>query len=241
MAKESVIVFDGEDKFIAPREKEFDKIVGFANVVGQNDTRDVAAPVTPQDEAPTPTPSPAQMALPVPSDADFCERAEAYIRTNGGGSASPSDIMEVANNFRANCQRPPSEVRPELLTVNWSSLSCDEIDAKIREIQDFLAVVRIVPEERSRYEASVERGMAAKTEKCGVTPPSLPDVPPTPTPTPTPKPTPILAGLGIPPSKGGAAGGGGGEKPQEKKKSNLWIWLLVAAGAYLLLSGDKKN
>lgn len=243
MAKESVIVFDGEDKFIAPKEKEFDKIVGFANVVGVGDTREAVAPAREIDDTPTPAPSPAQMAIPIPSDADFCERAEAYIRTNGGGSASPSDVMEVANNFRANCQRPQSDVRPELLAINWGSLSCDEITAKIQEIQDYLAVVRIQPEERSRFEASIERGQAAKTEKCGVTPPALPDLPPTPTPTPTPTPPPsrptippVLGGLGVPPSKGAAAGGGGSEKSEPKKKTNWLIWALIGGAALYLLT-----
>ena len=237
MAKESVIVFDGEDKFIAPKEKEFDKIVGFANVVGSpdSDTREAIAAPTPQkDEAPTPLPSPPQMAIPVPSDADFCERAENYIRTNGGGTASPSDVMEVLNNFRANCQRPPTDTRPELLTINWDSLSCDDIQNKIKEIEDLLSVIRIAPEEREKYLASIERGQAVKATKCGITNPKLPDVPPPPPP-PPPKP-PVLTGLGVPPPKGGGAAAGGGEKVEPKKKSNWLIWVLLGGAALYLLT-----
>jgi hypothetical protein len=228
MAKETVIVFDGEDKFIATKNKEYDKVTGFANVVGAGEN-------TPSTAESLFTP-PEKMPIPSPSDSAFCEKAEYFIRTNGNNTATPEEVMQVAASFRQNCQRPTPDVEPSLLVINWASLSCDEITAKIKEIEDLLAVSRMPLEERARYEAAVERGKEAKVEKCGITPPALPDLPPPPTPTPTPKP--ILSGLGIPPKRSGGADGGG---QQEKKKSNLWIWLLVAAGAYLLLSGDKKN
>lgn len=229
MAKESVIVFAGEDKFIAKKDRDFNKVTGFSNVVGE-----INSPTQQSTDTPT------LNSIPSPSDADFCTRAEEFIRTNGNGTATPDVVMQVYSQFQANCQRPQPDVQPALLTINWVSLSCDEIDAKIKEIQDFLSVSRMIPEERTRYEASLERGTLAKTEKCGIRPPALPDVPPapTPTPTPTPKPT-VLTNLGVPPKKGGASGGG--EEKKEEKKSNLWIWLLIAAGAYLLLSSDKKG
>ena len=34
MAKESVIVFDGEDKFIAKKNKQYNKFTGYGNYVG---------------------------------------------------------------------------------------------------------------------------------------------------------------------------------------------------------------
>ena len=240
MAKERVIVFDGEDKFIAKKGKEFNKITGFANVVGaEGETiSNIASPETPTTVSDA-------LVIPNPSDADFCTKADEFIRTNGGGRATPDVVMQVFSQFQANCQRPQPDVEPTLLTIDWDSLSCDEINTKIQAIQDLLAVARMVGEERARYEAALERGNAAKVQKCGVTPPALPDVPPPPTPAPLPAPTPKpaspLVNLGVPPARGGAASGGGSGDKKEEKKSNLWIWLLVAAGAYLLLSSDKKN
>jgi len=231
MAKESVIVFDGEDKFIAKKDRDFNKQTGFSNLVGANGES------TASDITPNPLTPPDKVAVPSPIDSDFCSRAQVFISTNGNGTATPQEVMQVYSDFQANCQRPQPDVEPALLTVDWASLSCDEIASKAKEIEDLLSVSRMPQEQRARYEAALERARMSQTEKCGVTPPALPDLPP-----PPPKLPPtgvVLSGLGVPPARGGAPSGGGEKKVE--KKSNLWIWLLIAAGAYFLLSSDKKN
>lgn len=233
MAKESVIVFAGEDKFIAKKDRDFNKQTGFSNLVGANGDN-----VLPQEITPNPLTPPDKVAVPSPTDSDFCEKAQQFISTNGNGTATPDEVMSVYAAFQANCQRPQPDVEPSLLTVDWASLSsCDEVTAKVRDLENLLATSRMPQDQRARYEAALERGRMAQTEKCGVTPPALPDVPP---PTPPTGTGVVLSGLGVPPARGGGAPSGGGEKKVEKK-SNLWIWLIVAAGAYLLLSSNKKN
>lgn len=235
MAKESVIVFAGEDKFIAKKDRDFNKQTGFSNLVGANGDN-----VVPQEITPNPLTPPDKVAVPSPTDSDFCEKAQQFISTNGNGTATPDEVMSVYAAFQANCQRPQPDVEPSLLTVDWASLSsCDEVTAKVRDLENLLATSRMPQDQRARYEAALERGRMAQTEKCGVTPPALPDVPPPP-PTPPTGTGVVLSGLGVPPARGGGAPSGGGEKKVEKK-SNLWIWLIVAAGAYLLLSSNKKN
>ena len=235
MAKESVIVFAGEDKFIAKKDRDFNKQTGFSNLVGANGEN-----VIPQEITPNPLTPPDKVAVPTLTDSDFCEKAQQFISTNGNGTATPDEVMSVYAAFQANCQRPQPDVEPSLLTVDWASLSsCDEVTAKVRDLENLLATSRMPQDQRARYEAALERGRMAQTEKCGVTPPALPDVPPPP-PTPPTGTGVVLSGLGVPPARGGGAPSGGGEKKVEKK-SNLWIWLIVAAGAYLLLSSNKKN
>lgn len=235
MAKESVIVFAGEDKFIAKKDRDFNKQTGFSNLVGANGEN-----VVPQEITPNPLTPPDKVAIPISTDSDFCEKAQQFISTNGNGTATPDEVMSVYAAFQAICQRPQPDVEPSLLTIDWASLSsCDELASKIKELEDLLATSRMPQDQRARYEAALERGRTAQNEKCGVTPPALPDVPPPP-PTPPKGTGVVLSGLGVPPARGGGAPSGGGEKKVEKK-SNLWIWLIVAAGAYLLLSSNKKN
>ena len=131
---------------------------------------------------------------------------------------------------------PPPTVEP-YKAPDWSTMGCDDIDAELNRLREFLMVARIPAEIYSQYEAAIASGEAAKVEKCGKTPPALPDVPPPPPP-PPPPPTPV--GLGLPPRAGGgaAAPAGGGAK-KEEAKPNLLIWILLAlAGIYLL--SDKK-
>lgn len=236
MAKESVIVFAGEDKFIAKKEREFNKATGFSNLVGADGQAADSQEITPNPLTP-----PDKVQVPSSSDADFCEKAQQFISTNGNGTATPDEVMMVYNAFQANCQRPTPDVLPSLLTTDWESLSCDDIVAKIKELEELLMVSRMPQEQRARYEAALERGKMAQVEKCGMTPPALPDLPPPPPRPVTPQTGVVLSGLGVPPSRGGGAASGGGGAKEEKKKSNWWIWVLVAAGAYLLLSRDKNN
>ena len=244
MAKESVIVFDGEDKFIAKKDKQYDKSTGFSNYVGaggetlQSPPTETAMPTTAdgalfnQYIASQNT----SLDVPVSSDPDFCSKAQEFLSNNGGGRATPEQVMQVYNEFQRVCVRP-AEDDNSFVEPNWATLSCDEIGAKITELENTLATSRMVEKLRAKYETAVANGKSAQTEKCGVNPPALPDVPPAPTPTPTPIVS--LTNLGVAPQSGAAAGGGGAEK-EEKKRSNLWIWLVVGAGLLYLLSKDKN-
>ncbi len=234
MAKESVIVFAGEDKFIAKKQREFNKSTGFSNFVGANgqasDTQEITPnPLTPPDKVP----------IPNYSDADFCEKAQRFISTNGNGTATPDEVMSVYNAFQANCQRPTPDVLPSLLTTDWESLSCDDIASKVKELEDLLVTSRMPQEERVRYEAAIQRGRMVQAEKCGITPPVLPDIPPTPTPNP-PQTGVVLSGLGVPPVRGGGAGGGGEKKPEPKKTTNWLLWIILGGTALYLLT-RKRN
>ena len=145
-------------------------------------------------------------------------------------------------------QNPPTlpldTITPEPFQApNWASLDCEQIDAELSNIRQFLSTVRMPAEALAPYQSAIQDGERQKASKCGINPPALPDVPPTPTPTPTPRPLPAvpLVNLGQPPRGGAAGGAGGGEKkPEEKKKSSLLLWILIAIGAAYLL-GDKKN
>lgn len=247
MAKESVIVFDGEDKFIAKKDKHYDKSTGFSNYVGAAGELITA----PQAEAQMPTTADGavfnqymasqntSLDLPVSSDPDFCQKAQQFISTNGDGRATPDQVMQVYNEFQRVCVRPTEE-DTSFVEPSWETLSCDEIDEKLRQLNETLVVSRMAQAIRARYENAIANGTRVKAEKCGLNPPALGDVPPTPTPTPTPTPSPTgvsLSNLGVAPKAAPKAGGG---EKKEEKKSNLWIWLLVAAGAVILLSGDKK-
>ncbi len=244
MAKESVIVFDGEDKFIAKKNKQYNKFSGYGNFVGaEGEASQGAQPNTTSSTTADGAifnqyiaSQNASVVIPNATDSDFCQKAQEFLRTNGNGLATPDQIMGVYNQFQATCVRPQQEEQNAFTEPDWNSLSCDEIQAKINSINDLLSVSRLLPEVRVNYENAIANGNRVKAEKCGMTPLALPDVPPT-------NATPILSGvsltnLGVRPSSGATQGGG--EEKEEEKKSNLWIWLVVAAGVVLLFSKDNK-
>lgn len=230
MAKESVIVFDGEDKFIAKKGTQYDKFSGFGNSVGAGG--EIAT--TPEGAAFNQYIASQNTSLVIPSvsDTDFCVKAQQFISTNGDGRATPEQIMQVYNDFQATCVRPSEDVEP-FVEPDWATLSCDEIDEKLRSLNETMTVSRLVETVRVKYENAIANGNRIKAEKCGINPPALPDVPPTPPPTNV-----TLTNLGVPPAKPKAPSGGG--QKEEKKGTNFLIWVLVAAAAYMLLSSDKK-
>lgn len=261
MNKERVIVFDGEDKFIAPR-----KVAHTAKKIKSNSN----APLSKEGEIfkafmrKQGTP----VVIPSPSEADFCKRMEAFIKTNGDGRATPEMVMKAVQLFQENCiEKPkqdkaevaetgemtpretptdvPVETPPALDFPNWEIFECDALDREIANLEQTLTTSRFTPEIRAQYEAAIAAAKAVRDTKCLRNPPALPDVPPTPTGGTLP-PTVVLPPSGVslstptlgkPPMGGSISNGGAKDEP--KKGSNWLIWALLAGAALYLLTRKK--
>ena len=116
MNREKVVIFDGEDKFIAPKSRTYNKKIGKSEFVGVVESPE-------GDKAPISTIDgdafndymrrknlPAVM--PSPSEPDFCAKAQAFIQSNGDGKATPDQIMQVYQLFQDNCVEKPKEAKP---------------------------------------------------------------------------------------------------------------------------------
>jgi hypothetical protein len=116
MNREKVVIFDGEDKFIAPKSRTYNKKIGKSEFVGVVESPE-------GDKAPISTIDgdafndymrrknlPAVM--PSPSEPDFCAKAQAFIQSNGDGKATPDQIMQVYQLFQDNCVEKPKEGKP---------------------------------------------------------------------------------------------------------------------------------
>ena len=116
MNREKVVIFDGEDKFIAPKSRTYNKKIGKSEFVGVVESPE-------GDKAPISTIDgdafndymrrknlPAVM--PSPSEPDFCAKAQAFIQSNGDGKATPDQIMQVYQLFQDNCVEKPKEDKP---------------------------------------------------------------------------------------------------------------------------------
>ena len=90
MAKEKVIIFEGEDKFVAPRTHTFDTAKGEATYVGGNGAADTGV-VTPSS------------VMPIFGEADYCNRMQSYINSRGENTATPEQVMIAYQNFQTNC------------------------------------------------------------------------------------------------------------------------------------------
>jgi hypothetical protein len=90
MAKEKVIIFEGEHKFVAPRTHTFDTAKGEATYVGGNGAADTGVQ----------TPS---SVMPIFGEVDYCNRLQAYISSRGENTASPEQVMIAYQNFQTNC------------------------------------------------------------------------------------------------------------------------------------------
>lgn len=258
MAKEKVIVFDGEDKFIAPRNKVYDVAKGKANYVNQVGTE----PTAPRDDAFTRymIMKGQEVVIPQPSDADFCNKIQAFIRDSGGGRATPDQVMTAYQLFQNNClEKPKAPVAPpvediippapqpsvsEVSFPNWQLLGCADLDSEIASIENTLATSKFDAATRTIYNTALSKAKAEKSRKCTAPPPSA--TTPTP-PAPSPKvEVPILLpvgspALGMPPMGGGGGFGGGGGSEEEvaqapAKKSNFLIYALVGVGLLYLLT-----
>lgn len=125
MPKERVVVFDGEDKFIAPRNTIFDAKTGIAEQVGVDGDRNqqIVFEGQPQsggtDSQPkTPAGSAfedymrrqnAPVVMPVVGEPNFCQKMQTFIQTRGQGRATPEQIMQAYQLFQENCNKPKEE------------------------------------------------------------------------------------------------------------------------------------
>ena len=225
MKKETVIVFDGEDKFIAPKEKTYDKEKGVSNFVGQdgsvstaptsgaipkmNPDGTVAGQLSPDAQRFTDymATQGVPVQLPTLGSPTFCIEIKTFIETRGNGRATTEMVMDAYNLFREHCVEKPKEVKPVTTTT-----TTDTTTAKIS-----LTDPSVTPDTKAPIPPPTEVKMPSTISLS----------------------TPAL---GRPPMMGGGAGGGGGEEevPVEKKKSNWLLWLLIG-GAALYLFTRKKN
>jgi|694.fasta_scaffold63889_6 hypothetical protein len=267
MVKERVVVFEDEHNFIAPRDKVYDKATGkseFANQVG-------AMPSTPEGDAFTRymVLKNQEVVIPQPSDADFCNKIQAFIRDNGGGKATPDQVMTAYQLFQNNCLEKPEPLPPkpqpvgkgaplpvevdlppttqpkisEVSFPKFDALSCDDLNSEIASIENTLATNKFDAVTKNIYQKALSMANSVKSTKCQ--PAAAPSVPTNPIETPA-MTLPITSiGLGLRPTAGGIIGGGGGGGAEEetaqapKKKSSPLIWIILGIGAIYLLT--RKN
>ena len=114
--KEKVVVFDGEDKFIAPKSRTYNKRIGKSEFVGVVESPEGdKAPVTTVDGAvfnDYMRKKDLPVVVPSPSEPDFCAKALAFLQSNGDGRATPEQIMQTHQLFQDNCVEKPKEAKP---------------------------------------------------------------------------------------------------------------------------------
>lgn len=229
MPKERVVVFDGEDKFIAPRNVIYDKNKGEANAVGGE------APIQVVDEAQPKRLSPEGTAfeeymrnqsrpvvMPSVGEDNFCQKMQTFIQTRGMGKATPEQLEQAYQLFQDNCrvkEEPPKEQPPK------------EEPPKEQP-----------PAEQPRQKPADKR---VPVELAPPTPP-IKDIKVAPPAPPAAPPAPVVPVGFVPlssPTLGMPLRGGGGEEaapPAEKKGSNWLLWLLIG-GTILYFATRKKG
>ena len=114
MSKEKVVVFNGEDKFIAPRNTIYDKNAGESQLVGDETPSSVRIENNPDkqvfDDYMTRKSTP--VIMPSPVEPNFCARMEQFISSRGNGMASPEMQMEAYRLFQDNCVEKPDVASP---------------------------------------------------------------------------------------------------------------------------------
>lgn len=99
--KEKVIIFEGEDKFVKPRNHSYDINTGKAEFVNQD-----GSPTNPNDTTKDTISGGSGMPLPTLDSPNFCANLATYISTNGGGSATPEQTMAAYDMFQRYCNKP---------------------------------------------------------------------------------------------------------------------------------------
>ena len=108
--KEKVIIFEGEDKFVKPRNHSYDINTGKSEFVGGDgvgNTKDPSSNIPPLNAETKDTISGGSgMPLPTLGSPNFCANLATYISTNGGGSATPNETMAAYDMFQRYCNKP---------------------------------------------------------------------------------------------------------------------------------------
>ena len=133
MAKEKVIIFQGEDKFVTPRAHTFDLATGKKEFVGgdgtgpSNDTSSNIPPARNTPEGPNnQTTTSTIVGMPMLGEPDYCNKLQNFITTRGGGYATPDQIMAAHDMFKMNCREadpttttttlaPPPPPKPDVV------------------------------------------------------------------------------------------------------------------------------
>ena len=236
MVKERVIVFDGEDNFIAPKTRNYDKNKGTSEFVSQVGAE--KTPTSPEGDAFSRYMllKNQEVVIPQPSEPDFCMRIQSFISGSGAGRATPDQIMTAYQLFQNNCiekpitrpapEKPsgigsplpvegdlPPSTPPTISDVsfpNFNILGCEDLAIEISTIENVLSSTRLDALSKNVYERALVRAKSVKDAKCQ--PPA--SAPPNSSLVPIGTPaiiTPIGGvGLGLPPIGGGFGGGGGG-------------------------------
>lgn len=111
MAKEKVIIFQGEDKFVTPRAHSFDLGTGKKEFVGGDGTgpsNDPSSNIPPPRNTPegpnNQTTTSTIVGMPMLGEPDYCNKLQTFITTRGGGYATPDQIMAAHDMFKMNCR-----------------------------------------------------------------------------------------------------------------------------------------
>jgi hypothetical protein len=106
--KEKVIIFDGEDKFVKPRNHSYDINTGKSEFVGSDgEGKDARTNVPPLNaETKDAIQGGSGMPLPTLGSPNFCANLASYISTNGGGRATPNETMAAYDMFQRYCNKP---------------------------------------------------------------------------------------------------------------------------------------
>jgi len=111
MAKEKVIIFQGEDKFVTPRAHTFDLGTGKKEFVGGDGTgpsndpsSNIPPPKNTLDGPNNQTTTSTIVGMPTLGEPDYCNKLQTFITTRGGGNATPDQIMAAHDMFKMNCR-----------------------------------------------------------------------------------------------------------------------------------------
>jgi hypothetical protein len=137
MAKEKVIIFQGEDKFVTPRAHTYDLGTGVKEFVavdgpGKGDERDPSSNIQPSknttDGPNNQTTTSTIVGMPTLGEPDYCNKLQNFITTRGGGNATPDQIMAAHDMFKMNCREadpttttttaappPPPPTKPDVV------------------------------------------------------------------------------------------------------------------------------
>jgi LPXTG-motif cell wall-anchored protein len=115
--KESVVVFEGEDKFIKPRSVSYDLKAGKSEYVGVTEEQ----PARPDPYGYTM----GEFSMPDLNDPLFCEKVKDFINTRGNGKASADAVMSAYNAFNQYCKGNPTNNESSTTTETTTSTTTE--------------------------------------------------------------------------------------------------------------------